>query len=87
MKKIIFTLLLVLVSTTAYAKSYIDAQLKNVDKNVKYNTVQKHAANYNKFKYKKSSVQAIYKALELSKQNELAKEVESDLKKNLKIYE
>ena len=49
MRKLLSLLLLLTVSSTCYAKSYIDEQLKEVENNLKYSTVQIHESNY-KFK-------------------------------------
>ncbi|MBQ8460562.1 M48 family metallopeptidase [bacterium] len=42
MKKFILFLLLLSVPSMCYGKSYIDSQLKNVKKNIKYNSVEPH---------------------------------------------
>ena len=46
MKKILITLIVLSLSGCAYAKSYLDSQLKNVKKSVKYNSVQTLKKNY-----------------------------------------
>lgn len=46
MKKLLITLIVLSLSGSAYAKSYLDSQLKNVKKSVKYNSVQTLKKNY-----------------------------------------
>jgi hypothetical protein len=46
MKKLLIILLMLSVSTCANAKSYIDNQLKQINKNVKSNSVRIHERNY-----------------------------------------
>ena len=46
MKKFLVLVILCSLPTIACAKSYIDAQLDEIDNNLKYNTVQVHELNY-----------------------------------------
>ena len=46
MKKLLLFILILSIQSGAFAKSYLDAQLKNVKKNEKYNSVQIHEKNY-----------------------------------------
>ena len=47
MKKIIFVFLLATsISVPVFASSYLDKQLKETSKNIKYESVQKHTAKY-----------------------------------------
>lgn len=46
MKKILALLLVLSINSSAFAASYMDKQFKEVKKNEKYNSVQKHKRNY-----------------------------------------
>lgn len=46
MKKLLITLMVLSLPSCVYAKSYLDSQLKNVKKSVKYNSVQTLKKNY-----------------------------------------
>lgn len=90
MKKLLLVLLLLSISTSVYAKSYVDKQLKQMNKNVKSNSVQIHERNYAPIEVKTVYPTKIKdpKLIKLSSYNDIS---ESDYKNKLaqdeKVYQ
>ncbi|MCM1338122.1 MAG: M48 family metallopeptidase [Muribaculaceae bacterium] len=58
MKKILCVLMLSLIPLSAFAgSSYLDAQLKDVDNNMRYNTVKKYSRSYQQWSVKTRNIQ------------------------------
>lgn len=90
MKKFLLVLILLSISTTSvYAKSYVDKQLKQMEKNVKSNSIQIHEKNYTSDAIKIVSPTKIKdpKLIKLSDYEEISeKDYNAKLAQDEKIY-
>lgn len=83
MKKIILALMVLSLPCAACAKSYVDAQLKNVKNNVKYNTVKVYERNYNESNISPVAAKPAVKDPKLIKLSEFTPISDADYEKKL----